>query len=148
MIPHAAARREDIPALASIGGFARAAIRRAPALWDRWLAFCEAIDQPDYELLTEDAGPFLATFNRLRRLGVPFAPAFIDRMRDVEERSLWTDDDGDADQSDELLEAGDDPDEDGSDRALDDVAESEPELLPNDPADPRNWAHEGRGAAA
>jgi hypothetical protein len=56
---------------------ARSAIGNAPEAWNQWLNICAALDDPDVEMTGEEFAVFYEHFSRLRRVGVPFDPAFV-----------------------------------------------------------------------
>jgi hypothetical protein len=85
-----------LPAESRIPPEARTAIEAAPATWEAWLSLLNAADHPDVEILIEDFAPILSTFRVLLRAGVPFAPAFIARMTELESECIDLPDDPDA----------------------------------------------------
>ncbi len=85
--------------LAGVPKHARTIIRKAPATWHRWLAFLNAADDPDFELVAEEAAPMFELVAKLTRLGVPFDESFLQRVAELREEMKWTDADSDGDVS-------------------------------------------------
>jgi len=72
--------------------------------WEKWLAVCDAIADPDVELTIEEFAPFSEMFNRLVALQVPFDDAFVLRVRELQRSVVDTDNDSDMDDSDHGIE--------------------------------------------
>lgn len=82
--------------------------------WTEFLTMCEAMEDDAFELTLEEFAAFYAIFNRLRATGVPFDPAFVDRVEELNREGVECEEDGDHDEADERLDL-DDGLEDGSD---------------------------------
>lgn len=72
----------DPPAISfdGIPRVAHEAIRQAPERWNRWLAFCDAIQAEDFEMTCEEAAEMFSMVATLAALGVPFATDFLARV--------------------------------------------------------------------
>jgi len=79
------AQSEAVRSFQDIPTRARGAIRKAPDTWARWLETCEAIESDQADMDAEDWALFFAQYSQLRRLGVPFSPAFVARVEELQE---------------------------------------------------------------
>jgi hypothetical protein len=88
---------------------APAAMPRAnDAGWRIFLGLCDAISDPDFEMTCEEWAVFYAAFDRVRRAGAPFDPAFVDTIETMARDIVGTQADSDHDDADDRLDLDDD----------------------------------------
>jgi hypothetical protein len=94
---------------------AHAALRNAPDTWQRWMQFCEATEDDDFEMTCEEGAEMFAMVAKLVHLGVPFDDRFLARVDAMRQAMAHTQSDSDADIGVDDGQEKDDGDTDGAD---------------------------------